>query len=286
MSKYCISCGAANANAANVCTNCGKALNDNSIINGNKSVLSNNSDGRGNGWQPNFEQTKEISGIYLKRLFFTLVSVLKEPVKSGRKYVTCGERNLLIGFLVMQAVLSAVFTLIPANEINSVIEKYEEISISIPKVFLITAIGSMAVSFAIAGLIYLIATLFKEKMSFRKALHIIAVRSVGVDIILALSIIVAYFNPFYGMVIFALSWLGGLAFMIPVIRSENVYNVDRTPYIAIIVTFLSFVVFCVWIRVSIPMYVPSELKETVKETLDMLNKLKDVDLGSLRSLWW
>lgn len=267
MSKYCMSCGAANVNTANVCTRCGEPLTNEK------------------GWSQNFEQTKEVSGIYLKRLITILNNILKDPVENGRKFVTGGERKLCIGFLAVQAALSSVFTLILAKEINGVIKQIAEISISYLKVFLITAIGSMVVSFAIAGLLYLVAALFKEKMSFGKALNIIAVRSVGVDIILVLSIVVACLNLSYGIVIFALAWLGGLVFMLPAIQSEGEVNANRTPYIAIIVTALSFVVYYLWIKTSLPMYVPSELKEWMEQILDGLGKLKDFNIKNLGGFW-
>lgn len=271
MSKYCIRCGTANANTANVCARCGGTLT-------------------GKGRQPGTEQIKKVSGNYLKRLIAAFSTLLNDPVGSGRRFVALGNSNLYIGFLAVQALLSSVFTLLIAKEINGVLIGYEaeDYFLSYPKVFLITMLGSVTVSFVIAGLLYLTAIVFQEKMTYGKALHIMAVRSVGINIILVLSIVVACLNLLIGFVIFASSWLGGLVFMIPVIRSENKANADRTPYIAIVVTLCLFVVLFLWIRFSLPLYAPPEIKAEVEQMIKALDDLKNLgnNLNNRFNFWW
>lgn len=274
MAKYCLSCGAAVEVGTNICKRCGQAVG----------VMNR---------QQNIKQVRGMSGTYLRRYFIIFFGLLKRPVENGKKFVASGETKLCITFFVVQAVLSAIFVSILLKSINSLSsviglarnilpfsgDNSEVYLFSYEKGFLITIIGSMVVSFAVVGILYVIALVFGGKMTFERVIRVVAVRSVGVDILLALSIVVAYLNMSYGIVAFCFSWLMGLVFMIPVIGTGTAVNTNRVPYIAIITVILLFVVFYLWIKVSLPWYFPSALKENVEQILEQLGNLNS--LGNL-----
>ena len=248
-------------------------------------------------YEDNFNQVREVSGIYLKRLFGAFTGVLKKPAQCGKEFVASGETTLGIGFFAVQAILSGLFALIICSKLNSVLnvaaawleDESAKDLFSYPKAFLLTVLGSMIISFVIAGLLYLGIKIFKGRTTFGHMVCVVAVRAVGVCIFLMLSIVVTYLNVGWGILIFMVSWLVGLIFMIPVVQYGVDVDTNWLPYIAIIVALLSIVVFCVWTRISFPIYVSelqeqidmyvSELQEQIEYFLNGLESLED--LGSL-----
>ncbi len=242
-------------------------------------------------YQDSFNQAKRVSGAYLKRLLGVFIGVLRNPVQSGKEFVATGDAKLGVGFWAVQAIVSGIFALIICSKVNSIGKvatsalsrmKDEEAQniLSYPKAFLLTIIGSLIISLAIAILLYLGAKLFQGKTTFGHVICIVSVRSVEVSVLLALSIVVLCLNVVWGFVIFILSWLVGLVFMIPVIEAGVEFNTDRLPYMVAIVAILSLVVIFAWMKFSLPLYVPSELKEQVEEMMEQIK-----GLGTLSSLF-
>lgn len=228
----------------------------------------------------NFNQAKEVSGVYLKRLLQAFVSILKKPVEYGKEFVASNDMKLGVGFLAVQAILSAVFVMVICSKINSVGKAVSLMGnkegsnlVNYPKAFLLTIIGSMIMSFAVSVLLYLGSMLFRGKTTFGKMLCVVAVRSVGISIFMALSIIVIYLNVVWGFIIFGLSWLVGLAFMIPVIRAGVEFNINWLPYLAVFVAALSIVLFYLLMKNGLPLYIPSEIKSQFDGLMDGFDKL-------------
>lgn len=271
------------------CIYCGKKLEDGEVCNcrniqNNQGSYNQTFQADTQQYQNNFNQAKEVSGIYLQQLFGAFMGIFKKPVTQGKIFVSSGNVQLGVGFLAIQAILSSLFALAVCNKINSLGKMAVSLLngsngniISYPKSFLLTIAGSLAMSFALAGLLYIGITLFKGKTAFGQVICAVAVRSVGVSIFIVLSIIVVFLNIGVGFAIFILSWIVGLVFMIPVIQAGAEFNSNGVPYMITIVASLSIVVFFVWSRISLPMYA-SELVEEIGTSLK--------NLGNLNSLFY
>lgn len=271
------------------CIYCGKKLEDGEVCNcrniqNNQGSYNQTFQADTQQYQNNFNQAKEVSGIYLQQLFGAFMGIFKKPVTQGKIFVSSGNVQLGVGFLAIQAILSSLFALAVCNKINSLGKMAVSLLngsngniISYPKSFLLTIAGSLAMSFALAGLLYIGITLFKGKTAFGQVICAVAVRSVGVSIFIVLSIIVVFLNIGVGFAIFILSWIVGLVFMIPVIQAGAEFNSNGVPYMTTIVASLSIVVFFVWSRISLPMYA-SELVEEIGTSLK--------NLGNLNSLFY
>lgn len=233
-------------------------------------------------YQERFNQAKEVSGAYLQKLSGALIGILKKPSEEGKRFVASEDRKLSCGFLVMQAILSSIFFLIVFRKINSVVKtagsylgdidgKY---LINMPKAFVLTVIGSILLSLAIAALLYLGVKIMKGTATFWNMLCAVAVRSVGTSLFVLAGILVAFLNLTWGIVIFILSALVGLIFMIVAFQGGEMADQNKQVYIICGVAILSIVIFVILCRIGIPMYIPSGLKDGYEQ---LLNRLSDLD---------
>lgn len=232
-------------------------------------------------YQESFNQAKQVSGLYLQQLFGAFIGIFKRPVEEGRTFAASGNAQLGIGFLAIQAILSSFFALIICTKVNNIgrmATSYFGGSsdfFSYPKVLLLSIVGSLIISFAFAGLLYVGVLLFRGKTTFGKIICVVAVRSVGISLFIALSVIVGFLNIGWGILIFILSWVVGLIFMIPVIQGGVEFNSNRLPYMIILIALLSIVVFFIWCRISLPMYA-SELVDQVENVIDNIGDLDNL----------
>ncbi|MDD6207232.1 MAG: hypothetical protein PUB10_01770 [Clostridiales bacterium] len=233
-------------------------------------------------YQEKFNQAKEASGAYLQKLCGALLGIIKKPSEMGKQFVEAEDRKLAVGFLVMQAVLSSLFFLILFRKINSAVESAvsylgdvdSKYLINMPKAFVLTMVGSLALSFAIAGLLYVGAKISKGTATFWNMVCAVSVRAVGTSIFVAAAILVAFLNLTWGIVIFALSALSGLIFLTNALSGSELMDENIMVYIICAVAILSIVVFAILCRILVPMYIPSGLTEAYEELLD---QLKDLD---------
>lgn len=232
-------------------------------------------------YQEKFNQAKEVSGAYLQQLWGALFGMLKKPVEEGKRFAALGDKKLAIGFFAIQAILSGIFSMVIFGKVNAVEKAASSFMgkvdskylFSLPKALLLTIIGSMILSFVVAGLLYVGVKILKGDTTFWKMACVAAVGSVGISIFLLLSIIVTFLNVTWGISIFALSSLVGLIFMIPVIQSAAALSENAQVYMISAVAILSIVAYFILFKIGMPMYVPAGLKDSYKSVIKSLGNL-------------
>lgn len=231
-------------------------------------------------YQEKFNQAKEVSGMYLQQLWAALLGILKSPVSEGKRFAASGDKKLAIGFFSIQAILSGIFSMIICSKINSGMKAFGEVDseylFSLPKALLITIIGSMILSFVTAGLLFAGVKIFKGTTTFWNMSCVAAVRSIGISIIVLLSIIVTLLNVSWGIVIFVFAALAGLVFLVPVIQGGATLDENKQVYMVGLIVILSLIVFCILFKLGAPMYVPSSMKDDFADVMDSLNKLNSL----------
>lgn len=232
-------------------------------------------------YQEKFNQAKEVSGAYLQQLWGALLGMLKRPAEEGKRFAALGDKKLAIGFFAIQAILSGIFSMVIFGKVNAV-EKAaasfmgkvdSKYLFSLPKAFLLTIIGSMLLSFAVAGLLYAGVKILKGSTTFWKMACVAAAGSAGISILLLVSIIITFLNVTWGISIFALSSLVGLIFMIPVLQSGAALSENAQVYMISAVAILSIVAYFILFKVGMPLYVPSGLKDSYKDIMESLGNL-------------
>ena len=294
------------------CIYCGKKLEEGEVcdcrkkteITGNQAAEANLSqeqqaavqDGTPSGVQPDIQyqgqpsqqyqiQTKqavEKSSAYLRQLSNSLLGIIKKPAEEGKKFVASGDKKLAIGFLVIQALLSGIFVMLLCNKVNNVARAAGSIVrdieskylFSLPKVLMITLIGSLILSFAMAVLLLAGVKLLKGNTTFWHMACVAAVRSIGKSIFILLAVVMSFLNVAWGIGSFVLSALIGWLFMIPVIQSGATLNENKQVYMVGAVIILSFVAFYVLATVGFPMYIPDSLKGDFQDLIGQLSNLK------------
>ena len=202
-------------------------------------------------FQQQTSQAVEKSSAYLRQLVGSLLKVLKKPVEAGKKFAASADKKIAIGFIVIQAFLSGVFVMILCNKINGVAKAAgsfigdvdSRYLFSLPKVLLLTVIGSVLLSFAMAALLFAGVKLLKGNTTFWHMVCVASVRSVGKSIFSALAVIISFLNLTWGIGIFILSALIGWIFMIPVMQSAAALSENKQVYMIGAVIILNFVVF-------------------------------------------
>lgn len=276
------------------CVYCGKQLEEGEICNcqsngtaaGNQQSVEQNQQNNGQyqapqvnyqEYQAKFNQAKEVSGMYLQRLWAALLGILKSPSEEGKRFAASGDKKLAIGFFALQAILSGIFSMIICSKLNGGMTAFGEVDkeylFSLPKALLLTIIGSMILSFVTAGLLYAGVKIFKGTTTFWNMSCVVAVRSVGISIIVLLSIIVTLLNVSWGIVIFVFAALAGLVFLVPVVQGGATLDENKQVYMIGLIVILSLIVFCILFKVGGPMYVPSGLKDSYSDLMSGLNKL-------------
>ncbi|MDE7422678.1 MAG: YIP1 family protein [Lachnospiraceae bacterium] len=224
-----------------------------------------------------FEQMKQKSGAFLKDAFESWISILKAPVTAGKQMVEVKKIQSGIGLIVFQALLTGIFGILlcsAANDVLSIGSYFHSsgVSINLFLAFLLTVIGSLLMSAARVGLLFGGVKIFKGTADWQNLVCICGVRAVGVSLIQFVSIVVYFLNPFYGIMFFAFASVAGFIFALPCILEYTGVSMDKSVYMMIAITILSFVVLYILYQIGLPMYVPKGMKAGFDNLLDIFGR--------------
>ena len=222
-----------------------------------------------------FEQMKQKSGAFLKDAFESWISILKAPVTAGKQMVQVKKFQSGIGLIGFQALLTGIFGILLCSAANDVLSigsyfRSSGVSINLFLAFLLTVIGSLLMSAARVGLLFGGVKIFKGTADWQNLVCICGVRAVGVSLIQFVSIVVYFLNPFYGIMFFAFASVAGFVFALPCILEYTGVAIDKSVYMMIAITILSFVVLYILYQIGLPMYVPKGMKDSFKNISDVL----------------
>ena len=69
-------------------------------------------------YRQQFDQAKEKSANYLLELFYTVQGVLTKPKAKGGELIRNQRVSIILGFLIVQGIFSALFAMFFANKIS------------------------------------------------------------------------------------------------------------------------------------------------------------------------
>jgi len=178
--------------------------------------------------------------LYFKYLFNIGRKVIIYPTTEAVSFIEAKEKSVALGMFGIQAVLSALYALVICAKANSKLDFAYSfgLSLDIPlfKIFILTAIASFALSFAFAGILMAIGSLFKNKLSFQTSLNVAAVRSITLPPITAFAIIISFFNAFYGLFVFGMGIFAAVCYLMVTYPAETKENKNKVPLIIFVST--------------------------------------------------
>ncbi len=225
-------------------------------------------------YQQQFEKAKQNSTMFLQRVFTTFKSILRSPATEGTKFAVSQNTTIAMGLLAFQGIFTALFALVVTSKINSQFTRaysqfgrmdYEMANMyKMPlfKIFLLTAIVSVVLSCALAGLLLLAGMVLKNNATYKTMLCVAATRSVAVIPITIISIVIFYFNKGAGISLFYLGNLAGLCYMVSAFPAATSEIKNRIPVIVFIAALIFMFVSLYVMYKCFPSYLPEGLKES------------------------
>lgn len=188
---------------------------------------------------------KEQSASFVSNVIEVFLAVLKAPVSVGRKVVIEGKVAIGVSLIVLQAFFTGLFGVIMISKINELIagvagsessSLLEYASASLVKLsyirgFLISVLGSAALSFLVALIAMLLLMLFRGKTTYTSMLLATGIRCAGMIPVTVLAILVSILHVGWGIAIFMLSAIIGYIFMRRVLTAGSVFVENKVPYV-------------------------------------------------------
>lgn len=246
-------------------------------------------------YQQQFEKVKQKSTIFLQKVYIAFKSILYSPATEGSKFAASENTTIAMGLLAFQGLFSAIFALVVSTNINSLYNiaySYGKIGNNIArmykmplfKIFIVTIIISVALSFALATLLYIAGMLFKNTISFKAAFCIVAIRSTIIIPISISSIVLFNINSSIGLTIFYLGSLAGLCYMVSASSALCPESKDRIPAIVFTAALIFVFVASFVMYKSVSNYLPESMKDDwghIKDVItNPINNILDGMLGN------
>ncbi|MCR4802251.1 MAG: DUF4175 domain-containing protein [Lachnospiraceae bacterium] len=205
-----------------------------------------------------FEQMKQKSKTFL--------DILKAPFTAGTTFINESNHVTSIGFVVLQAILVAIYACILCSSANKLLSISSflysaDTSINYVSAFTLTLLGSLIMTAARTGALTIGTSILKGNADWKKCLCICGVRATCVSVLLAVSIIVTLMNSSYGSIVFIFSSIAGMAFSLPHVIESLGLSKDKAIYLSIVVAFVLLIVMYIVFKIGLPLYLPKDLRE-------------------------
>lgn len=213
---------------------------------------------------------KKVGGMYLK--------IWAKPATVGKEMMASADMIQGLCMIVVQALLSSIFSLCIAGKINAAISSYtsllgsdyaKQFKVSGAKVFFLTLLLSLLFS-VIWGLAFaLVGLISKAKMGLGQIVALMAARSVIVAPLTVLAGIVFWISPAVGLVIFFGSILMVICTTAEMVKAVQGVTADKCVYLTFIGVLLFIIVFVLIGSKAIGAYIP----EGIISSLDSVSSL-------------
>lgn len=212
----------------------------------------------------------------------TFLSITKKPVSSGRALVKSNNLKVSLAFIMIQGILSGLFSVIVASKIGQGLSKVGdsfsgrsgelEAMMKLPyfKGFMLTAILSIILTFALAAILFGVNMIFKNTVTYSQMVSAVSLRSIFSIYTFAFAILVFFINPFASILCFFGGNLLGM-FVIGMSLPRNDSSVEFLPYILAAAFFIFMVVSIMIIFKSWTIYIPDALKGGLLQIQDLLS---------------
>ena len=217
---------------------------------------------------------KKVGGMYLK--------IWAKPATVGKEMMASADMIQGLCMVVVQALLSSIFSLCIAGKINAAFadafssytsllgsDYAKQFKVSGAKVFFLTLLLSLLFS-VIWGLAFaLVGLISKAKMGLGQIVALMAARSVIVAPLTVLACIVFWISPAVGLVIFFGSILMVICTTAEMVKAVQGVTADKCVYLTFIGVLLFIIVFVLIGSKAIGAYIP----EGIISSLDSVSSL-------------
>ena len=217
---------------------------------------------------------KKVGGMYLK--------IWAKPATVGKEMMASVDMIQGLCMVVVQALLSSIFSLCIAGKINRALadafssytsllgsDYAKQFKVSGAKVFFLTLLLSLLFS-VIWGLAFaLVGLISKAKMGLGQIVALMAARSVIVAPLTVLACIVFWISPAVGLVIFFGSILMVICTTAEMVKAVQGVTADKCVYLTFIGVLLFIIVFVLIGSKAIGAYIP----EGIISSLDSVSSL-------------
>lgn len=217
---------------------------------------------------------KKVGGMYLK--------IWAKPATVGKEMMASVDMIQGLCMVVVQALLSSIFSLCIAGKINAALsdafssytsllgsDYAKQFKVSGAKVFFLTLLLSLLLS-VIWGLAFaLVGLISKAKMGLGQIVALMAARSVIVAPLTVLACIVFWISPAVGLVIFFGSILMVICTTAEMVKAVQGVTADKCVYLTFIGVLLFIIVFVLIGSKAIGAYIP----EGIISSLDSVSSL-------------
>lgn len=283
---------------AKFCTRCGKPLEEGEVCSctqetaqnvqsqqqeAGQNVQSQQQMAQPTGYVSNeqqFQQTQQAVKGFLAKVANTFLEMLLHPVTVGKNLIQAGEFSVGIGMFVLQGIFSALFAaIIMSKTFGKLFDAMsyfdDEMELSYIKIFFVTLIFSVVLSFIFALLLWVGNLIIKNKVSYQQMMVAASARSCVVIVATIIAIIVGLMNVQYGLCVFLIGNIWGffVVLMAMPVMQENVRN--KLPLIMILVylIFLLASTFCE--KKGFVMYFPKDMQEEIEDSIDGVTDIFD-----------
>ena len=217
---------------------------------------------------------KKVGGMYLK--------IWAKPATVGKEMMASVDMIQGLCMVVVQALLSSIFSLCIAGKINAALsdafssytsllgsDYAKQFKVSGAKVFFLTLLLSLLFS-VIWGLAFaLVGLISKAKMGLGQIVALMAARSVIIAPLTVLACIVFWISPAVGLVIFFGSILMVICTTAEMVKAVQGVTADKCVYLTFIGVLLFIIVFVLIGSKAIGAYIP----EGIISSLDSVSSL-------------
>ena len=206
------------------------------------------------------------------------LKIWAKPATVGKEMMASVDMIQGLCMIVVQALLSSIFSLCIAGKINAAFSSYtsllgsdyaKQFKVSGAKVFFLTLLLSLLFS-VIWGLAFaLVGLISKAKMGLGQIVALMAARSVIVAPLTVLACIVFWISPAVGLVIFFGSILMVICTTAEMVKAVQGVTADKCVYLTFIGVLLFIIVFVLIGSKAIVAYIP----EGIISSLDSVSSL-------------
>lgn len=211
---------------------------------------------------------KEIVAAASRKVLNRFAGIIKKPATEGTAFVAKGDRTVSLCLIVLQACLSAIFSMFVIAKINGLINLggsyLRNYRFSQAKAFFITMLFSILFSILLILLFRVAALIMKAKTSWCQLMALAAVRSIALLPLILVGCVFFLMNPVVGIVIFYCSGLLGLCFMLSAIRGIEGMDNDKAVYIVFVVTIVFMLISSFIASKAAILYLPDALRNLME----------------------
>lgn len=201
-----------------------------------------------------------------KKVVSTITNVLKHPSTEGKAFVASGDKNTAIGIIVIQAIISSIFSMIVIGKINSLLgfagSYMSEYKFSGVKAFFVTLLFSLIFSVIMAALLYVVAIILKLATNLNQILATVAVRSIALLPVIVLACIFFFINVGVGFALFYGSILLAMIFLLEAVKGIPNMQDNKASYAVFGVIVVFIILFMlIGTKVALNMYLPKSVRD-------------------------